>query len=389
MPDQERIPYCRQSLGEREIEAVVKVLQSGWITRGPLVKQLESRLGERLGASHAIACSNGSAAIEVALRGLGIGPGDHVIVPTLTWVATASAIRLVGAQPIFCDVDSKTHGITPESVQAVWTPQTKAVIAVDMCGQPCDIRALRAITSSNSAFLIEDAAHSLGAYHDDGKPVGADGVADVVTFSFHPAKTITTAEGGLLTCQDPQLAERLRRIRSGGITRDFAGSRGGFDFQVTDLGSNYHLSELHAAIGLVQVDRMDAFVAQRRRVAADITKRLSSLTAHLELPRQPEGACWNLYVVQLRGDSADSSERDALLASLSQAGIAAHLHYPLLHSQPLFANDHTGSSFPVAERYERRALTLPLFPELTTAQIDRVAGALEQLLLPDQVALRP
>jgi len=386
MSKPERIPYCKQSIGEEEIAAVTEVLRSGWIVRGPLSKQLEDRVATRVQASHAISCSNGSAALEIALRGLGIGPGDEVIVPTLTWVSTASAVRLVGAKPVFCDVDAETRCVTVETVRAAWTPQTKALIAVDLCGIPCDIRALRELTRSNSAYLIEDAAHSFGAKHDDGTPIGADNFADVTTFSFHPAKTITTAEGGMLTCQDSELAARLRRIRSGGMTRDFEGSRGGFDFQVTEVGSNYHLSELHAAIGLVQLDRTDEFLSARYANAQYMTEKLAPLAHRLRLPEHPNGSSWNLYVVQLEDDAVDSSERDELIKSLADAGVAAHLHYPLLHKQPVFATEDE-RFFPNAEHYERRAFTLPLFPGLTKSQIDRVVDAVENALcLPRAIA---
>lgn len=377
MSSTERIPYCKQTLGEEEIAAVTEVLRSGWIVRGPLAKQLEERVASRVHASHAISCCNGSAAIEIALRGLGIGPGDEVVVPTLTWVSTASAVRLVGATPVFCDVDPDTHNVTPETVLAAWTPNTKAVVAVDLCGVPCDVRALRELTQSKGAALISDAAHSFGATHEDGTPVGADGYADITTFSFHPAKTITTGEGGMLTCQDAELGERLRRIRSGGMTREFEGSRGGFDFEVVDIGSNYHLSEIHAAIGLVQLGRMDEFLAARKSLAQEMTEQLKPLAHKLRLPEHPDGSSWNLYVVELVGDAESSTERDELIKSLNEAGVAAHLHYPLLHKQPIF---DSGGSLSNAERYERRALTLPLFPELTKSQIERVANALEQAL---------
>jgi UDP-4-amino-4-deoxy-L-arabinose-oxoglutarate aminotransferase len=379
MPE-ERIPYCRQTLGEEEIEAVTAVLRSGWITRGPLAGQLETRCAERLQASHAVACSSGSAALEIALRGLGIGPGDEVIVPTLTWGATAGAVLLVGATPVFCDVDELTHNATPVTVEACWSKRTRAVIVVDFAGIPCDLRALGDLTRARGAFLIEDAAHAFGSLHASGIPVGGDGTADVVTFSFHPAKTITTAEGGLLTCEDGRLAERLACIRSGGVTRGFEGSRGGFDVRFSELGSNHHLSEIHAALGLVQLDRLDDLIARRREAARELTDALGPHAHALELPQHPPGSCWNLYIALLAGDAQGSDPRDGMLAHLSEAGIAAHLHYPLLHRQPLFAPYAGQRSFPVAERYERRALTLPLFPELTPAQIARVAGAVGEAL---------
>ncbi len=389
MPDSERIPYCRQTLGEEEVEAVTRVLRSGWISRGPLARELEERCAERLHASHAISCSSGSAALEIALRGLGIGPGDDVIVPTLTWVATAAAVRLVGARPVFCDVDPHTHNLTPVTVEASWTPRTRAVIAVDMAGIPCDIRSLRTLTTARGAHLVEDAAHAFGARHFSGLPVGGDGMADVATFSFHPAKTITTAEGGLLTCADAELAERLRCIRSGGIVRDFKGTRGRYDFQVAELGSNHHLSELHAAMGLVQLDRLDDLIGRRRALALELTAALAPHAENLELPEHPPGSCWNLYITELAGTHPNSSRRDALLARLSDAGISAHVHYPLLHTQPLFAAEHGGRRLPIAERYERRALTLPLFPELTGEAITRVAQALGRALSFDRVAIHP
>ncbi len=385
MSESERIPYCRQTLGEEEIEAVTRVLRSGWITRGPLAGQFEERCAELLGASHAITCANGSAALEIALRGLGIGPGDDVVVPTLTWVATAAAVKLVGARPIFCDVDPVTHNLTPPSVEAAWTARTRAVIAVDIAGLPCDMRALRELTSARGAALVEDAAHSFGAMHPCGAAVGGDGMADVTTFSFHPAKTITTAEGGMVTCSAEGLAARMRRIRSGGIVRGFEGARGPFDFLATDLGSNYHLSELHTAIGLVQLDRLDSLISRRRSLAREMNAALAPHASLLDLPQHPPGSAWNLFIVELAGDELNSSRRDAIVAHLSSAGVTAHLHYPLLHTQPLFIDDFEGRRLPVAERYERRALTLPLYPELTSKQVGRVAASLGAALCSEGV----
>lgn len=374
-----RIPYSRQLLGEEEIAAVSEVLRGGWITRGPLAGRFELACAERLQASHAIACTNGSAALEIALRGLGVGPEDEVIVPTLTWVATAMAVRLVGAQPVFCDVDPVTHTLASDAVSARWSERTRAVIAVDMAGVPHDVLALRRLTDDRGAWLIEDAAHAFGARFPDGAPVGCDRRAHVATFSFHPAKTITTAEGGLITCAEASLAERLRRIRSGGITRDFDGARGPFDFQATEVGSNYHMSELHAALGLVQLERLDDLLDQRRAAYEGLLRGLQALEQELELPVHPPGSSCNLFIVRLRGDALDSSRRDAVIAHMRERGVSAHVHYPLLHRQPIFATD-AHASLPVAERYDRRALTLPLFPGITPAEIERVEQALSESL---------
>lgn len=385
------IPYSRQNLTEAEVAAVLEVLESGWIARGPRARELEERCAERLGASHAVTCSNGSAALEIALRALGIGPGDDVIVPTLTWVATGMAVLQVGARPVFCDVDAITHDATPATVQAAWTPRTRAVIAVDFAGVPAPIDALRALCDARGAYLIEDAAHAFGARFDDGRPVGRDGAAHVTTFSFHPAKTITTAEGGLLTTDDPELGERLRRVRSGGLTREFEGSRGRWDVLATDVGGNYHMTELSAALGLVQLQRLDALLDLRRQAFERLGQALAPLADRLILPRHPAGSCHNLFIVELRGGS-----RDASIAKLREEGVAAHVHYPLLHRQPVFgpstdepdgSTEHAGQgalfgapTFPVAERYVERALSLPLFAGITDGQIRHVALALERAL---------
>ena len=222
-------------------------------TQKPRIRKIA--FAQHVQAAQAVSCANGSVALEIALLGLGIGPGDDVVVPTLTWVASAMAIIKVGAKPIFADVDPITHNLTLDTVAAAWTSKSRAVLSVDMAGIPHDAQKLRRWVDSRDAFLIEDAAHSLGGCFDDGLPVGGGDRAHATTFSFHPAKTITTAEGGMITTHDPELAERLRIIRSGGFTRDFPGARGRFDFQVDAIGSNHHLTELQAALGLVQLQR--------------------------------------------------------------------------------------------------------------------------------------
>ncbi len=379
----ERLPYCRHTLGDAEISAVTEVLRSGWIARGPRGREFEAACAERLEARHAVACANGSVALEIALRGLGIGPGDEVIVPTLTWVASAMAVRLVGATPIFCDIDSRSLNATPATVEAAWTERTRAVIAVDMAGCPVDVTGLRALVDERGAVLIEDAAHAFGGSHPDGRPVGssASGAAPTrphaATFSFHPAKTITTAEGGLVTCDDDELAERMRSIRSGGITRSFDGAAGNYDYLATELGSNHHLTELSAALGLCQLRRLDGFLDERRRAFAELRSALAGLAAWVELPEPPPGSSHNLFIVQLR----PGVERDRVLRKMQASGVMAHVHYPLLHRQPIFAQaGRPPLGLPTAEDYERRALTLPLFPGLTAGDIERIALTLTNAL---------
>ncbi|MEO0652742.1 MAG: DegT/DnrJ/EryC1/StrS family aminotransferase, partial [Planctomycetota bacterium] len=352
----------------------------------PRGKAFEAACAERLQASHAVACASGSAALEIALRGLGIGPGDEVIVPTLTWVATGMAVLQVGARPVFCDVDPTTHNATVESVSRAWSPRTRAVVCVDFAGVPADVEGLRRLCDERGAGLVEDAAHSFGATHPNGRPVGTDGAAHVATFSFHPAKTITTAEGGLLTTSNAPLAERLRRIRSGGLTRDFDGSRGGWDCLATEVGGNFHLNELSAAIGLVQLERVDELLELRAQAYADLYDALEPLASagRLARPTHPAGSSHNLFVVELE----ERFDRDAVLRGLADEQVRAHVHYPLLHRQPVFASQATDrqallwpeASYEVAECHVERALSLPLFAGLTQDQIDQVATALERVL---------
>lgn len=374
MSSMDPIPGCRQSYGEQERTALLEAFDSGRIARGPRVKAFEAALGRRLRASHGVVCANGTAALELALRALGIGPGDEVLVPTLSWLASASAIRVLGADPVFVDIDPITHNVTPETVERAWTPRAKALIAVDMAGVPCDLAGLRASADSRGAYLIEDAAHALGAHHPDGLPVGGDGYAHATTFSFHPAKTITTGEGGLVTTPDAELAGRLARMRSGGLTRDFEASRGPWDYQSEDVGSNLHMTELQAALGLAQLERINALVERRRSAGLALLDGLQDVPG-LILPQHPPGSCWNLFLCELDVEGSPEGLRDRVVARLHKAGIGAHVHYPLLHRQPVFDARSYEPQLPVAVRYFERTFTLPLFPDLTSADIVRIVQA--------------
>ncbi len=371
MPDLDPIPGCKQSYGKAERAALLEAFDSGRIARGPRVKAFEAALCSRLGASHGVVCSNGTTALELALRALGIGPGDEVLVPTLSWLASASAIRVLGAEPVFVDIDPVTHNVSPATVERAWTPRAKALIAVDMAGVPCDLEGLRSSADSHGAYLIEDAAHALGAAHANGLPVGGDGHAHATTFSFHPAKTITTGEGGLVTTPDPELADRMARMRSGGLTRDFEASRGSWDYLSEDLGSNLHMTELQAALGLAQLERMDELVARRQSAGLALMDGLAGVPGLL-LPQHPSGSSWNLFLCEIENQTDREGLRDRVVQRLQRAGIGVHVHYPLLHRQPVFGATAYESELPSAVRYFDRTFTLPLFPDLTSAEIQRI-----------------
>ena len=378
------IPYCRHFMAEEEAQAAAAVLRTPFIARGARSREFEAAIAERLEVPEAISCGSGSAALEIALRAAGVGPGDEVIVPTLTWVATAMAVRLVGARPRFADIDPDTLNLCPISGARLFNWRTRAVIAVDFAGVPHDAAAWRELCDAHGAVLIEDAAHALGARYEDGSAVGSGAWAHMTTFSFHPAKTITCGEGGMITTRDPALAARLRRIRSGGITREFEGSRGNWDYQACELGGNHHLSEMQAAIALVQLERMDELLTLRAQAARRMNECLGG--ALVGLPHHPKGSCHNLYIVRLRG--AEGERRDQVAATLRQRGIGVHVHYPLLHRQPVFASSEgEDAEMPHACRYLDEALTLPHYPTITPAEQERVARTLGEVLAPAERVL--
>jgi len=376
----EPIPCSRHELGEEEVRAVTEVLRDGRLAGGPRMLMFEEACESRLSASHALATSSGGAALEIALRGLGIGPGHEVVVPTLARVDTAMAVLRIGAVPVFCDVDPDTYCVTYETVDAVWSVRTRAVIAVDFAGVPHDVFSLRRLCDVRGAVLVEDATHAFGARQTDRTPVGRDMGAHVTAFGFDPTTSITTAAGGLVTCADREVAERMRRIRNGGITREFDSSRGLFDYLATGVGNDYTLNELSAALGLVQIDRLEELL-ERRWTAWDVLlESLARLQGELEFPDHPTGSSHNLFVVLLAGDSVTSARRNGILEYLCERGVLAGFHYPLLHRQPVFASHEAPADLAVAQRYERRALTLPLFPSITSEEIERTARTLSAAL---------
>lgn len=371
----ESIPYCRHETGAAEERAVLAALRSGWIARGPLTRRFEEALAQQVGASHAVACSSGTSALELALRAAGIGSGDEVLVPSLTWVATAMAVRVVGAVPVFVDIDRRTLCASVTDARRKVTARTRAAIVVDFAGRGHDLAAWRELCNAHEMTLVADAAHAFGGRYPGGTVIGADEGADLTTFSFHPAKTITTGEGGMVTTSDPRLDERLRVLRAGGMTRDFPTSRGPWDFQVSLEGGNHHLSELQAALGIAQLEKVDDLLRRRRGCVQIYEALLARSDAPWELPEHPEGSACNLYIIQLP-DSPGGALRNEVARRLREDGVHCAVHYALLHRQPLFTAGVHETRLPDSERYERRALTLPLYPGLGEGEQALVARKL-------------
>lgn len=383
------IPYGRQNISQTDIDAVVDTLRSDWLTQGPAIERFEQAVAQRCQAAHGIAVSNATAALHIACLALDLGPGDRLWTSPNTFVASANCGLYCGAQVDFVDIDPATLNLDVAQLDARLQRAErdgtlpKVVVPVAFAGQSCDMARIAELARRYGFRVIEDASHAIGARYG-GRPVGCCEHADITVFSFHPVKIITTGEGGLLTTNDPLLAERLRRLRSHGITRDPAAmtgpSEGPWYYQQLELGFNYRMTDLQAALGLSQLQRLDAFVARRRQLVARYGERLADLP--LELPQVQAGAepAWHLYPVRLRLERLQHGHR-AIFEALRGAGIGVNLHYIPVHLQPYYRQlGFAPGDFPEAERYYAEALSLPLFPDLTDEQQDQVASTLASVL---------
>ncbi|HEY5346971.1 MAG TPA: UDP-4-amino-4,6-dideoxy-N-acetyl-beta-L-altrosamine transaminase [Rhizomicrobium sp.] len=384
MPEQARriavepafLPYGRQEIDEADIKAVVEALTSDWLTTGPRVGQFENAFADNCGAREGVAVNSGTAALHAAMRACRVGPGDEVIVPAMTFAASANAAVYEGATPVFADVEADTLLIDPASVASRITPRTKAIVAVDYAGQPADYDALYAIASPRGIRIVADACHAPGATYKKRK-VGK--LADVTAFSFHPVKHLTTCEGGMALTDDPDMAAHMRRFRNHGIDSDHRKreTQGTFAYDMVELGYNFRLPDVQCALGLSQLKRLDGWIAARRKVAALYTKALSGI-AHVRPLRLHDNRthAWHLYVVRLD----PSIDRGRAFAHLRARGIGANVHYAPVHLHSFYRDRGYGPGLcPVAERVYEEILTLPMFPAMTGSDVERVAEALYEL----------
>ncbi len=377
------LPYARHTLGEDDIAAVAEVLRSGWLTCGPLVERFEQAVADRVGAKHAVAVSSGTAALHGAMAAVGIGPGDEVIVPALTFAATANCVVYRGAKPVFADVRADTLLIDPLDAARKITPRSRAIIAVDYAGQPCDYRALRAVASQHNLVLVADAAHSLGATDAD-RPVGQ--LADLTVFSFHPAKAITAGEGGMLVTNNPRWAEKARTFRNHGFDLDLhrRSQERTWRYRMQWLGFNYRLSDIHCALGLSQLDKLDVFLAKRRAVARQYGRQLAAVPGIRPLAiRRGVRHAWHLYVVRVDRRQA-GIRRDELYHRMHEAGIGVAVHYPPVHFHPFYRREFgtVPGTCPVAEEAAEQILSLPIFPAMTPDDTRRVVATMEGAVQP-------
>lgn len=367
------LPYGRQEIADLDIAAVVEALSSDWLTTGPRVAHFEEAFGAFCGAGEGIAVNSGTAALHCAMRALRVGPGDEVIVPAITFAASANAALYEGATPVFADIEADTLLIDARSVATKITPRTKVVVAVDYGGQPADYDALRALTQSRGIALVADACHAPGALYK-GRQTGTLG--DISCFSFHPVKHLTTCEGGMAVTENGELASHMRRFRNHGIDSDHRAreASGAHAYDMIELGYNYRLSDLQCALGLAQLTRLADWVKARQAIAAWYDEALASISAVRPLKTRPDRTnAHHLYVVAL----TDGIDRDAVFSRLRTAGIGANVHYAPVYLHSFYRRrGYEKGIAPVAERMSRQILTLPMFPAMRRSDVDRVAAAL-------------
>lgn len=375
------LPYNQPSIDEEEIEAVVDTLRSGWITTGPRTRQFEQRFASYSDAAHAVALSSATAALHLALLAAGIGPGDEVILPAYTFAACAHVVVHLGATPVFVDSSADDLNIDPAAVERAITPRTRALMVVHFAGQPARMDELLPLAARHSLFLLEDAAHAVGACYR-GRPVGS--IGDATAFSFYATKNLTTGEGGMLTTNRAEIAESARLYALHGMSRDAwqrYGRAGSWFYEVVAPGYKYNMTDIQAALGLVQLQRLDEGNARRALLALRLTDALTGYDA-VETPivRPEVEHAWHLYTVRLREGSL-RIDRDRFIEELEHRGIGASVHFIPVHLHP-FYRETFGlgvGDFPVAESAYGRLISLPLYPRMSERDIDRVAEAVVEI----------
>lgn len=397
------IPYGKQSISEEDIEAVVSVLRSDFLTSGPTVEAFEEAFAEMCGAKYAVSCCNGTAALQLAMLAAGVRKGERVVTTSITFLASANAAAYVGAVPDFCDIENESYCLSPEALEEGWREDTKAVVAVDFAGHPANTQRISELARERGAVVIEDACHSVGSkFTVDGETrrIGGNSWADITTFSFHPVKTLTTAEGGMLVTDNREYADRARKLRGHGITRDasefsFFGKGNTYAveeqvgqlYEMNELGYNFRLSEMHCALGLSQLKRLDQFVQRRSEIFRAYNEAFSHIP-HVVTPRFAgwldesvrQDISWHLYVLQISFDNL-SLTRDEFMGKLRSAGISTQLHYLPVHLQPYYqdAYGYSLGKCPNAERFALSAVSLPLYFEMSDDDVREVVTAVRDV----------
>ncbi len=375
------LPYGCQSIDAADLQAVLDVLRSDWLTTGPRVAEFEQAFATWVGASHAVAVNSGTAALHAAMYASGVGVGTEVIVPAMTFVATANAVVMQGGTPVLVDVDAGTLLVDLEKVREKITVRTRAIVAVDYAGHPCDYDGLRVIADEHGLALISDACHAVGGSYR-GRPVGA--LADLNCFSFHPVKHLTTGEGGMITTNDGDLAGRMRLFRNHGITSDHRqrSEAGSWYYEMADLGYNYRLTDFQCALGESQLGRLAGWVGRRREIASRYGAAFDGIEAVRPLEvRSDVDHAYHLYVVRLETERL-ATDRGEIFRALRAEGIGVNVHYVPVHLHPYYRNNHGTAPglCPIAEAAYEQILSLPMFPTMTDDDIGDVVAAVRKVL---------
>ena len=380
------IPYGRQHISQADIDAVVAVLKSDFLTQGPMVPCFEEAVAGYCGTNHAVAVNSATSALHIACLALGLGPGDWLWTSPITFVASANCGLYCGAQVDFVDIDPHTYNLSSRALERKLEVAEregrlpKVVVPVHLCGQPCEMQAIHGLSKQYGFRIIEDASHAIGGKYR-GEPIGNCYYSDITVFSFHPVKIITTGEGGMALTNDTELAERMNRLRSHGISRNPGQmtheSDGSWYYQQIELGFNYRMTDIQAALGFSQLSRLDDFVARRHELSQRYDELISDLPVTTPWQHTDSYSGLHLYVIRLHLDKINKTRRQ-VFESLRSIGVGVNVHYIPVHTQPYYQSmGFTQGDYPEAERYYDEAITLPMYPNLTQALQDKVIQALK------------
>ena len=383
------IPYGRQDINQQDIDAVIDVLRSDYLTQGPQVPLFEKTINEIVKANYSVAVNSATSALHIACLALGVGKEDVVWTSPITFVASANCVLYCGASIDFVDIDAATYNLSTVALEkklkqaALENNLPKVIIPVHLAGQSCDMQKIHQLSLQYGFNIIEDASHAIGATYQDA-PIGNCQYSDITVFSFHPVKIVTTAEGGIATTNSSELAQKMQLLRSHGITRDDSlmtdESHGDWYYQQLELGFNYRMSELHAALGISQLKRLEKFVENREAKATLYNKKLAKLPITLPYQSGSTQSSWHLYVIRLQLDKINKTHQ-AIFNGLREAGILVNLHYIPVHLQPYYQKlGFKINDFPIAEQYYKEAISIPLFAQLSESEQNYIIQTLEQLL---------
>jgi len=380
-PDDQTIPFALPDIGQEEIDEVVDTLKSGWLTTGPKTKKFEDAFGRFVGAAHALAVNSGTAALHLGLDAMGVGPGDEVITTPYTFTATAEVVRYLGAKAVFADIDPATLTLDPSNIERLVTPRTKAVIPVHFAGCACDMDPILDIARKHHLGVLEDAAHAFPCTYK-GRMVGSLG--DATAFSFYVTKTLATGEGGMLTTDSDEIADRVRVMRLHGISRDiwnrYRGKKPNWYYEVIAAGYKYNMTDLAAAIGIHQLAKAEAFRRRREQIAAAYSEAFADTPLALpQHPRPDDLHAWHLYVVRI--ESGSGIRRDRFIEKLFEQGVGASVHFIPLHIQPFWKNLYglEPQDFPKALAAYEQAASLPIYSRMTDGEVQRVIDAVRNI----------